>query len=958
MAKEYTEQLELFEDKSSKEGPVTCLGMTFESDEDRRAYFTEELRKKLPELRQIEGFPIGEDEDILALSDPPYYTACPNPFIKDFIQQWQEEKKKINIDLQETYHKEPFSSDISEGKNDPIYNAHSYHTKVPYKAVMRYILHYTKPGDIIFDGFCGSGMTGVAAEMCGVKSEVESLGYIINNDDNILLNNDDSNDFYSKLGQRKAILSDISTAATFISYNYNIDVNIDDFKNKGLKFLETLKSDLEWMYYTLKEGKNDFIKKIVNEVKSIEDIKRLKELLTNYKDHFGIINYVVWSDVFICSSCNDEVIYWDMTVDKNTKKVKEELICPHCNAKLQKRDLEKALSAYFDEELGQTIKQAKQVPVLINYRIGSKRYEKIPDEIDLKMIELFNSQNEKMWFPTNRMMEGGETRRNDSSGITHVHHFYTKRNLYSISYALGVAEEYNDRNLYFLHGSVLPKLNKMNRFMPQHGSRALVGPMANTLYLPPLFVENNVVDQFEFQYKKIAKAFTPIGGNIITTQSSSSFKIEDNSIDYIFIDPPFGANIMYSELNFIREAWLKVFTNNTQEAIQNKSIGKSIADYKALLSNCLKEAYRILKPLRWITVEFSNTQAGIWNIIQSALQEAGFVIASVDVLDKQRGGLHAMTGTTAVKQDLVISAYKPDEELQKKFLDVSRLEQNIWEFIRNHLAQLPSFIGKAGHVEFIMERDPRIIYDRLVAFCIKNGISVPISSIEFQSGLAQRFPMRDGMVFLESQVVEYDKKRILAKEFVQMNLFVSDENSAIEWLRQQLLKKPQTRQDLHPSFMKEIQHIAKYEKLPELDMLLEQNFLRYEGIGPVPSQIHAYLSTNFKDLRELSKEDPKLQQKAKDRWYVPDPNKQADLEKLREKSLLREFNSYVEEIERSKKKLKQFRLEAIRAGFKKAWGEKDYKTIVEVGAKIPENVLQEDDKLLMYYDNAQIRLGI
>jgi hypothetical protein len=64
-------------------GSVECLGMTFESDGARREYFLERLREKLkdPEFRKIEGFPIGSDEDILALSDPPYYTACPNPFV-------------------------------------------------------------------------------------------------------------------------------------------------------------------------------------------------------------------------------------------------------------------------------------------------------------------------------------------------------------------------------------------------------------------------------------------------------------------------------------------------------------------------------------------------------------------------------------------------------------------------------------------------------------------------------------------------------------------------------------------------------------------------------------------------------------------------------------------------------------------------------------------------------------
>ena len=121
-----------------------------------------------PKFRKIEGFPIGSDEDILNLRDPPYYTACPNPWIADFIAEWEAQKPEQPEDYH--YHREPFAADVSEGKNDPIYNAHSYHTKVPHKAIMRYILHYTQPGDIVFDGFCGTGMTGVAAQMCGAVS--------------------------------------------------------------------------------------------------------------------------------------------------------------------------------------------------------------------------------------------------------------------------------------------------------------------------------------------------------------------------------------------------------------------------------------------------------------------------------------------------------------------------------------------------------------------------------------------------------------------------------------------------------------------------------------------------------------------------------------------------------------------------------------------------------------------
>ena len=122
-AKQLELDIQLFSN-SKQQGAVECLGLTFESDEARREYFLEKLREKLkePDFRQIEGFPIGEDEDILALSDPPYYTACPNPFIEDFIRYWNQEKENNCLVNQDTsadaggYHREPFAADVSEGK--------------------------------------------------------------------------------------------------------------------------------------------------------------------------------------------------------------------------------------------------------------------------------------------------------------------------------------------------------------------------------------------------------------------------------------------------------------------------------------------------------------------------------------------------------------------------------------------------------------------------------------------------------------------------------------------------------------------------------------------------------------------------------------------------------------------------------------------------------------------------
>jgi len=93
------------------------------------------------------------------------------------------------------------------------------------------------------------------------------------------------------------------------------------------------------------------------------------------------------------------------------------------------------------------------------------------------------------------------------------------------------------------------------------------------------------------------------------------------------------------------------------------------------------------------------------------------------------------------------------------------------------------------------------------------------------------------------------------------------------------------------------------------------------------------------------------------KWRKPDPNEAKDREALRSKVLLKEFTGYVTAIGQPKaKKLKEVRLEALRAGFKNSWEQKDFKTIVTLGDMIPENILLEDEQLLMYYDIAKDRV--
>lgn len=906
--------------------PVECLGQTFPSDQARREHFLMFLREKLkdPEFRKIEGFPVGTDEAILAMSDPPYYTACPNPFLEDFVRYYGKP-----YDPSVKYSREPMTVDVTVGKTDPIYKAHSYHTKVPHLAIVPSILHYTEPGDIVLDGFAGSGMTGVAAQWCGsapatyrheLESEWKKQGKAA-----------------PKWGARRVILNDLSPAATFIAANYNLPFDVEAFAKAGKQLLQEVEHELGWMYETLHtDGKTK-----------------------------GRIEFTVWSEVFTCPHCAGEVVFLDEALDDESKKVRDNFPCPNCSANLNKDNLDRVLESRIDPATGDSHKRVKFRPSSMQYCINNKRYKKQPDGNDLDTLTRIEGLPIPRALPTSRfpiekMYHGS---RLQPKGFTHIHHFFFPRAAQSLSLMWEKACAHKDARLrqillFWVEQGIAP-MSVLNRYRANQGSQSNQ-VLSGVYYVPSQIAEISVEYRFRSKLEQLIKTFPrdsrQYGNAVISNGTAGNLPLENETVDYVFTDPPFGENIFYADLNFMTEAWHRVTTDATPEAIVDKFKKKALPEYQHLMQHCFAEYYRVLKPGRWMTVVFSNSKAAVWNAIQVALQQAGFVVAEVTALDKVQGSYRQVTSTTAVKQDLIISAYKPNGGLEDRFNRTGATADSAWDFVQTHLKQLPAVKVTGGdfpELLHIVERDPRRIYDRMASWFIRHGAMVPISTPEFLAELPQRFTERDGMMFLSDQAVEYDKKRQQIPQVREMELFVSDERSAIDWLTNFLKRKPSTYAEIHPEYIPVVGAAKKKgEVIPELVQLLEDNFIQYDGKGDVPSQIHSLLSTNFKDLRGLEKSDPRLIAKAKDRWYVPDPNKAQDLEKRREKALLKEFDGYRTF---TGKRLKEFRLEVLRAGFKSAWGNKDYKTIIAVAQKMPDEALQEDEKLLLWYDQALTR---
>ena len=862
-----------FEETNLNPEPVVCLGMEFPCEEARRDYFREELRKKLPELKKIEGFPIGEDDDIVNLSDPPYYTACPNPWLNGFIGEWEKEKEELEAAGKRKARfevNEPYAADVSEGKNNPIYMAHAYHTKVPHPAIMRYILHYTQPGDIVFDGFAGTGMTGVAAQLCGSKEDVDALG--VKN---------------AKVGVRKAICSDLSPIASLIAASYNLKFDVQSFVKKAKAILDQVEKELGWMYETEVDGRK------------------------------AKINYTIWSDVLACPNCSEEIVLWDNSVSEDTKTIKTSFPCPRCGTNCSKQTMIKVWETKFDTLLNQTTKSIKSVPVRINYTIGKKRGEKAIDGLDREIIEKIK-QMPMGGMTTSEIIMGDESSRIENYGITHTHQFYTNRNFIYLSHLFELAKD-NIELLSWLT-SVSLVTTKMYAFRTDRKG----GFMKGTLYVPSYNIELNPSQSLTRKINGfVATDYSTRGNSIISLNSATQlYCLTDASIDYIFTDPPFGSNIMYSELNFIWEAWIKVATNTKEEAIINKVQQKSLFEYQTLMNRSFLEYYRVLKPGKWITIEFSNTSASVWNSIQNALQGVGFIVVNVAALDKKQGSFKAVTTTTAVKQDLVITCYKPSNELTFKLEDSLDKSANAMDFIEELLVHLPIHQEKDNSTTAVVERSPKILYDRLISYYVRHGYAIPMDAQEFQKGLRERFIERDGMFFTASQALEYEDKKSKTTGIVPMALFIGSEAEGIEWLKREL-ETPQTYSELQPEWMKNMTPTKKGDILPELSEILEDNFIK----------------------------------DADGKWRKPDAEKAADMEIMRGRKMMKEYNMYLEQAQKPKaRRMRDTRLEVLRYGFKECYKQKDYQAIITVGDHIQESLLQEDEILLQYYDIATSRV--
>lgn len=530
-----------------------------------------------------------------------YYTSGLNPYLRSLINDFS------NSDFSDR--SEISTADIgfvTIDRASDVYNFHKYWSKKGYEAIEFYMGLFSRPDDLVLDPFCGSGGVGVVAEQLG----------------------------------RKAALIDLSPAATLITAGYCTAVDPEEIHRAYIQLSNRMAPILDDAYRTMCSGCNGGAS--IGYVVHGANFQCLKCLEST--------PYPLWKDgalrkfrgrlspVKVCPYCEEPLD------TKNCKRtgftsIYLSYICEHCKPKRKYRGFYK--NEWIEQEQFNFDNRSLS-PVLHSY------YEKAP-RIALKEIL------EPRLFKNLR-----------KAGSSNVADLYTPRN---VAVLVALIENIRDLDCSEEARLALEVAFSGIVWITSRQCRASSTQVLDaTYYVPHESKELNVWNSFETKVQLAEKVkrvqlfrSTDI---VISTQSATKLsEIPDQSVDYIFTDPPYGYKYQYGQLNLLWEAWHH-FNRDWyhDEMVVADHRGFDWDHWGSVLRNACQEMYRVLKPGRWLTLCYHDTAEGTWQLVQDIFAECGFVAESaenVQAIDALQKTYNQQTGATVTKRDLVINFRKP-----------------------------------------------------------------------------------------------------------------------------------------------------------------------------------------------------------------------------------------------------------------------------------------------------------
>ena len=551
--------------------------------------------------------------------------------------------------------------------SDPIFKSIGYPSKIYYKNIEKYILAYTKPGAVVIDSCAGSGSTGLAALFT----------------------------------DRKAVLIDDSPLASNMEYNLVNYVDLSLLEKEYKKLVKALETTINDIYFTkTSEGKP------------------------------GYADVIIASNVYTCPKCGKEIVLY-----KNDTGKRSEYKCQECgeviNIAVQKiKDLQ--------------VDKRRPVEVTVIPLEGEKKEVKEITEDDKALwkekLEIYNQKYGELWSPKEQIVYNrAYPRVGGWPGFpidSTVSDLFPKNNLLALkilnNYIESEIDDINVKN--FIKFIFLETLFRTS-------SRLFTGSgIKNVYHIPPVGKEQNVLTVFKRKYKAISKAKAFLQEQLDKEKTENNIRIikcdakqnpvSDNSIDYAFIDPPYGGMVQYAELNLFYSSWLNEKEDLANEIIIPMDYEKKdgyVELWGQYIEQAFGEIFRVLKPGAHFTVAFHSTFSNIWNELKNVMQvRLGFEF--VNIVENERG---TTFHTNHINDTNPVSAFitykKPEDgkphitEIQVKktafeLFDLSYLEtERTFRIIQSKIIKMVN--------EFDLKEvpDDKSIENWLTTICEKNG---------------------------------------------------------------------------------------------------------------------------------------------------------------------------------------------------------------------------------------------
>lgn len=261
------------------------------------------------------------------------------------------------------------------------------------------------------------------------------------------------------------------------------------------------------------------------------------------------------------------------------------------------------------------------------------------DDGDRARLAAIEGEPLAWWAPDEPMMhvEGGSrpwgAEWREGRNFRTVAELYTRRNLRALAALraaiLGEDEAWREA-LLFCFSSILLKCSRLMA----HNRDGVGRVQKGTYYVPAVGHDVNVGRFFDEAVADMARGYAAIGAieaPRVVCGSATRLDLADESVDYVFTDPPYGGKVQFGELNFVWEAWLGLDTRwHDEEIVVNGVRGKTVDDWARDLAAALRECARVLKPGRALSLCYADGSAGTWPILQEILFEAGFEPERVD----------------------------------------------------------------------------------------------------------------------------------------------------------------------------------------------------------------------------------------------------------------------------------------------------------------------------------------